>query len=173
MSPSFSAEAGHLDRLGLTALSVAPDPLRIATEGALWGSVQLHKLLREAVVLSDDAGQFNTGQHALCWVRAGRLVHKLDAFTDKHRAAQTRVRGLVRGFHASARGSTASSSAAPASSRWTPAGAAACQQGRVADGARPAGDPVPHQRFRERYSLLRHTAQGQRRDNSTWYSPVL
>jgi hypothetical protein len=28
------------------------------------------------VVLSDDAGQFNVGQHALCWVHAERLVHK-------------------------------------------------------------------------------------------------
>ena len=41
------------------------------------------------------------GQHALCWVHAERLVHKLDAFTDKHRAAQTRVRGLIWGFYAS------------------------------------------------------------------------
>jgi hypothetical protein len=29
------------------------------------------------------------------WVHAERLVHKLDAFTDKHRAAQTKVRGLI------------------------------------------------------------------------------
>jgi hypothetical protein len=70
--------------------------LALATEGALWGSVQSHKYLCDAVVLSDDAGQFNVGQHALCWVHAERLVHKLDAFTDKHRAAQTRVRGLGR-----------------------------------------------------------------------------
>jgi hypothetical protein len=48
------------------------------------------------VVLSDDAGQFNIGRHALCWVHAERLVHKLDTFTDKHRAAQARVRGLRR-----------------------------------------------------------------------------
>jgi hypothetical protein len=48
------------------------------------------------VVLSDDAGQFNVGHHALCWVHAERLVHKLDTFTDKHRAAQTRVRSLRR-----------------------------------------------------------------------------
>jgi hypothetical protein len=29
-------------------------------------------------VLSDDAGQFNIGHHALCWVHAERLVHKLE-----------------------------------------------------------------------------------------------
>jgi hypothetical protein len=86
----------HLDRLGFTGLNVTPDPVRVATEGALWGSVQSHKFLCDAVVLSDDAGQFNVGRHALCWVHAERLVHKLDTFTDKHRAAQKRVRGLRR-----------------------------------------------------------------------------
>ena len=48
----------------------------------LWGSVQSHKFLCDGVVLSDDAGQFNVGRHALCWVHAERLVHKLDTFTD-------------------------------------------------------------------------------------------
>jgi Transposase IS66 family len=90
----------HLERLGFTKLHVTPDPVRVATEGALWGSVQSHKFLCEAVVLSDDAGQFNVGQHALCWVHAERLVHKLDTFTDRHRAAQTRVRGLIWDFYA-------------------------------------------------------------------------
>jgi len=40
------------------------------------------------VILSDAAGQFNVGHHALCWVHAERLVHKLDAFTDANCAAQ-------------------------------------------------------------------------------------
>ena len=96
-----AAWLAHLDRLGFTALDVTPDPVRVATEGALWGSVQSHKFLCDAVVLSDDAGQFNVGRHALCWVHAERLVHKLDTFTDKHRAAQTRVRGLIWDFYAS------------------------------------------------------------------------
>jgi hypothetical protein len=90
-----TAWEAHLDRLGLNALKVTPDPVRLATEGALWGSVQAHEFLCDAVILSDDAGQFNIGQHALCWVHAERLVHKLDAFNDQHRAAQTRVRGLI------------------------------------------------------------------------------
>jgi hypothetical protein len=41
-------------------------------------------------VLSDDAGQFNLGQHALCWVHAERLVHKLDTT-----AIMPRRRGFV------------------------------------------------------------------------------
>jgi hypothetical protein len=51
-------------------------------------SIHEHDFLRDAVVLSDDAGQFAVGHHALYWVHAERLVHKLDAFTDQHRAAQ-------------------------------------------------------------------------------------
>ena len=90
----------HLDRLGLTGLDVTPNPVQIATEGALWGSVQSHKFLCDTVVLSDDAGQFNVGHHALCWVHAERLVHKLDTFTDKHRAAQARVRKLIWDYYA-------------------------------------------------------------------------
>jgi hypothetical protein len=95
-----TAWQAHLDRLGFNALKVTPDPARVATEGALWGSVQAHEFLCDAVVLSDDAGQFNIGQHALCWVHAERLVHKLDTFNDRHRAAQTRVRGLIWDFYA-------------------------------------------------------------------------
>jgi hypothetical protein len=50
------------------------------------------------VALSDDAGQYDVGQHALCWVHAERLVHKLDTFTDRHRTAQQRMRKLIWNF---------------------------------------------------------------------------
>src|SRR3954467_5422190 len=49
--------------------------------------------------LNDDAGQFDIGQHALCWVHAERLVHKLDTFTDLHRTAQQRMRKLIWNFY--------------------------------------------------------------------------
>src|ERR1700758_3964187 len=81
----------HLEKLGITA----PNPVLIATEGALWGSVQAHGFLRDAVIISDDAGQFNVGQHGLCWVHTERLVHKLDTFTDQNRAAQSTVRAEI------------------------------------------------------------------------------
>jgi hypothetical protein len=90
----------HLDALGLTGLEVTPDPVRVATEGALWGAVSAHGFLCEAVVVSDDAGQFNVGQHALCWIHAERLVHKLEPVTDKQRCAQQHVRGLIWWFYA-------------------------------------------------------------------------
>ena len=72
----------HLPQLGITDLTVTPDPVRIATEGALFGSFMAHGFLRQTVIVSDDAGQFDVGRHALCWVHAERLVHKLDTFTD-------------------------------------------------------------------------------------------
>jgi hypothetical protein len=95
----------HLDRVGIvspakTGLAVIQDPVLIATEGAQWGSIQAHGFLRDGVVLSDDAGQFDIGQHALCWVHAERLVHKLDTFTDRHRTAQQRIRTLIWNFYA-------------------------------------------------------------------------
>ena len=94
-----AAWQAHLQRLGITALAVLPDPVQIATEGALWGSVKAHGLLAKTVIVSDDAGQFNVGRHGLCWVHAERLVHKLDAFTDGHYAAQQRIRGLIWWFY--------------------------------------------------------------------------
>jgi hypothetical protein len=90
----------HLDALGVTALKVNPDPVLIATEGALWGSVKAHGLLPDTVIVSDDAGQFKIGSHGLCWVHAERLVHKLDTFTDDNRAAQATVRELIWKFYA-------------------------------------------------------------------------
>ena len=95
--PAWSA---HLDQLGIPALKVNPDPVLIATEGALWGSVKAHGFLCEGVIVSDDAGQFNVGQHGLCWVHAERLVHKLDTFTKQHRTAQASVRELIWTFYA-------------------------------------------------------------------------
>ena len=90
----------HLEQLGIASLLVTPDPVRVATEGALWGAVSAHGFLCEAVVVSDDAGQFDIGQHALCWIHAERLVHKLDTFTDAQRAMQQHVRGLIWWFYA-------------------------------------------------------------------------
>ena len=90
----------HLEQLGITALQVTPDPTRVATEGALWGAIAEHGFLNEAVIVSDDAGQFNVGTHALCWIHAERLVHKLETFTDQQRTAQQLVRGLIWWFYA-------------------------------------------------------------------------
>lgn len=75
-----AAWQAHLERLGITALAVTPDPVLIATEGALWGSIRAHGLLPDTVIVRDDAGQFQLTRHGLCWVHAERLGHKAQHF---------------------------------------------------------------------------------------------
>jgi hypothetical protein len=90
-----TAWMGHLEALGITGLKTQPDPVKIATEGALWGAITDYGLIDGSVILSDDAGQFNVGAHALCWVHAERLVHKLDCFCDRQAHAKERIRALI------------------------------------------------------------------------------
>jgi Transposase IS66 family len=95
---TFAGEAAwtaHLAALGLDRLAVAPDPVRIATEGALWGAIHRRGLLAGTVIVSDDAGQFRLGEHALCWVHAERLVHELVPATAEQRRAVEVTRALV------------------------------------------------------------------------------
>jgi hypothetical protein len=98
--PDQAVWAAHLERLGIHGMEGSLGPARVATEGALWGAIKAHGLLPGTVVVSDDAGQFTVGLHALCWVHAERLVHKLEAFTDLLRSAQERIRALIWWFYA-------------------------------------------------------------------------
>jgi hypothetical protein len=52
------------------------------------------------VIVSDDAGQFRVGTHALCWVHAERLVHKLVPATPEQRRAIEVTRSLTWWFYA-------------------------------------------------------------------------
>jgi len=98
----FGSEAewtAHLAALGLTDLRVHPDPVRVASEGALWGAIIAEDRLANSVILSDDAGQFNVGLHALCWVHAERLVHKLVPANDRQRNAIEITRQMIWWFY--------------------------------------------------------------------------
>ena len=100
---AFASEAAwqaHLAARGIDRLAVAPDPVRIATEGALWGAIEARGLLPGTVIVSDDAGQFRLGEHALCWVHAERLVHKLVPTTAEQRRAIELTRTLIWWFYA-------------------------------------------------------------------------
>jgi hypothetical protein len=92
---SREAFSAHLRKLGIDSVDVTPDPVKIATEGALWGSIHHHGLLNDTVIVSDGAGQFRLGHHALCWVHAERLIHKLIGFNNAQRRAIDLVRQLV------------------------------------------------------------------------------
>ena len=78
---------------------MTPDPVRVASEGALWGAICAEDRLAGAVILSDDAGQFRVGDHALCWVHAERLVHKLIPANDRQRNAVEVARRMIWWFY--------------------------------------------------------------------------
>jgi hypothetical protein len=72
-----------------------PRHVRIATEGALLGSLIAHGVSPELVVLSDGAGQYDVLAHAACWLHAERPLARLIPYSDRHRAAIAKVRGEI------------------------------------------------------------------------------
>lgn len=68
-------------------------------EAALWGSIRHHGLVGNMVIVSDDAGQFRVGNHALCWVHAERLLQKLMPATAKEERSVALIRDLVWRFY--------------------------------------------------------------------------
>ena len=60
---------------------------RIATEGALLGTVVACGFPPDLVIISDDAGQFNVLLHALCWVHAERVFQRIVPLNDRHTKA--------------------------------------------------------------------------------------
>ena len=81
-----SGTKAWLDTLGELGIAT-PRHVRIATEGALLGSVIEHGVNPNLVIVSDDAGQFNVLLHALCWIHAERTIQKLVGFNEEQRAA--------------------------------------------------------------------------------------
>lgn len=79
----FSSKGEYIQYLN--QLNIKADRLvRIATEGALVGSVLSHGFSIDLKIISDDAGQFNIFQHALCWIHAERLINRLVPLHDGH-----------------------------------------------------------------------------------------
>ncbi len=89
----------HLRALGIADLRVTPDPVRVTSEAALTGAIEAEGLLGQAVIISDDAGQFRVGDHALCWVHAERLVHKLVPANDKQSNAVKVAKRMIWWFY--------------------------------------------------------------------------
>jgi hypothetical protein len=82
---------GHLQELGITG----PRPVQMATEGALMGSLLAQGFPVDMAIMSDDAGQFNVFEHALCWIHAERGIHRLIPLNDPHRQAQSWIRRQI------------------------------------------------------------------------------
>lgn len=85
----------HLEQLGIKK----DRHVRIATEGALLGSVLHHGFSKELVILSDDAGQFNILLHALCWIHAERTIHKLIGCSEEESEAIEAIRDRIWRFY--------------------------------------------------------------------------
>lgn len=69
--------------------------IRIATEGALLGSVLEHGFNPEIAIVSDDAGQFNILLHVLCWIHAERTIN----INDEQRAALEDIRTQIWNYY--------------------------------------------------------------------------
>jgi hypothetical protein len=63
------------------------------------GAIKAHGLMADTVVVSDGAGQFRLADHALCWVHAERLVHKLIPANAQQRQAVDLTRTLIWWFY--------------------------------------------------------------------------
>jgi hypothetical protein len=82
---------GRLRELGITSVR----HVRIASEGALLGSLIAHGVSPELVILSDGAGQYDVLAHAACWIHAERPLARLIPYSEEHRTALARVRGQI------------------------------------------------------------------------------
>ena len=64
------------------------------------GSIVARGLLTDTVIVSDDAGQFDVFQHALCWIHAERHLRRIVCVTDEQHRLVDVQRQLVWWFYA-------------------------------------------------------------------------
>jgi Transposase IS66 family len=86
-----AAWQARLRQLGITGLR----HVRIASEGALLGSLIAQGVSPELVILSDGAGQYDVLAHAACWIHAERPLARLIPYGEKHREAIATVRRAI------------------------------------------------------------------------------
>ena len=70
----------------------SPRHRKIIIEGALMGGLLAQGIPANFSIVSDDAGQFNVFDHALCWIHAERIINRLIALNDEHVKAVDAVR---------------------------------------------------------------------------------
>ncbi|MCP4475089.1 MAG: transposase [Gammaproteobacteria bacterium] len=93
-----SADIGNEDQwndwlsdLGITGVRHK----KICTEAALIGGLLEQGIPADLGVISDDAGQFNVFDHALCWIHSERLVNRLIPVNDKQKEAVKQARDQI------------------------------------------------------------------------------
>jgi hypothetical protein len=95
---SFADDAAwqtHLDSFDLGA-----GHRRRVSEAAMIGSIVARGLLADTVIVSDEAGQFDVFQHALCWIHAERHLRRIVCVTDQQHRLVDVQRQLVWWFYA-------------------------------------------------------------------------
>lgn len=88
---NFKKWMKHLGRLGI----VTKKEQRLATEGALIGSLFSHGFHDDLVIVSDDAPQFALSLNALCWIHAERHFRKFIPVSDQIRLELDHVRDAI------------------------------------------------------------------------------
>ena len=88
---NFKKWMKHLGRLGI----VTKKEQRLATEGALVGSLFSHGFDDDLVIISDDARQFALSLNALCWIHAERHFRKFIPVSDQVRLELDQVRDAI------------------------------------------------------------------------------
>jgi hypothetical protein len=91
---AFADPAAWQARLRQLAIT-RPRHVRIASEGALLGSLMAHGVSPELVILSDGASQYDVLAHAACWIHAERPLARMIPYSEEHRAAIAQVRGQI------------------------------------------------------------------------------
>ena len=77
-----------------------PGQRRRVTEAAMIGAIVARGLLSDTVIVSDEAGQFDVFQHALCWLHAERHLRQIVCMTDQQHQLVAVQRQLVWWFYA-------------------------------------------------------------------------
>jgi hypothetical protein len=72
---------------------------RIMTEGALTAGLLAQGIPANLTIMSDDAGQFNVFDHALCWIHAERIINRLIPISQAHIEDVATARGLLWGIY--------------------------------------------------------------------------
>jgi Transposase IS66 family len=88
---NFTKWIKHLGRLGI----VSEKDQRLATEGALIGSLFSHGFHNDLVIVSDDAPQFALSLNALCWIHAERHFRKFIPVSDRIRLELEQIRDAI------------------------------------------------------------------------------
>jgi hypothetical protein len=84
----------------LESLELGAGHRRRVTEAAMVGSIVARGLFTDIVIVSDDAGQFDVFQHALCWIHAERHLRRIVCVTDEQQRQVSVQRQLVWWFYA-------------------------------------------------------------------------